>query len=251
MILIKLGGSVITDKSKGYTFKPNVVKRLIEEIKDGTNDKRFIIVHGGGSFGHPGANRYRLNTKKPEQLARGTAEVQYQMRVLNHLILDTMIDAGLWGVSLPGGLISIFNDGKMEEIKTDVLDELVNIGTIPVTFGDVAIDRARGATICSGDDLMLGFAHRAEKAIFVTDVDGIYKKGKLCKVFTSDMLPLTSDDIFSSQDRIDVTGGMNEKAKKMLKMANLCPSFIVNGMTEGRLKKLLQGDTTICTEVRV
>ncbi len=250
MILIKLGGSVITDKSKEYTFKPRVVKRLLDEIKEGTKNERFVIVHGGGSFGHPGAHRYGFNTKAPGQLAQGTAEVQYQMRILNNLVLDMMIKADLWGVSIPGGLISIFDEGKLKEIKTDILNELLNLGTIPVAFGDVAIDKTWSVTICSGDDLMLGMAHLAKKAIFVTDVDGIYKEGKVCELFTEDMLPLNSDDIPSSHDRIDVTGGMKDKTNKMLDIASHCPSFIVNGTVEGRLKKLLQEDTTVCTEVR-
>lgn len=250
MILIKLGGSVITDKSREYSFRPDTLKRLIEETKTGARGERYIIVHGGGSFGHPGAKIYGLNTSEPVDMARGTAEVQYRMRTLNQMILDIMLKSGLWAVSVPGGLVTSFHGGHLVNINTEMIEELVNIGTVPVAFGDVALDKVHGVTICSGDDLMLGLAHVAEKAIFVTDVDGIYKGGTVCEVFTRDMLPLTLEDIFRSKDRIDVTGGMNEKANKMLEMADHCPSFIVNGMVEGRLKRVLREETTVCTEVR-
>ncbi len=250
--MIKLGGSVITDKSMEYSFKEGVVKRLIQEIKEASTKtkQRVILVHGGGSFGHPGAKKYGLNTPRPHDTAKGTAEVQYQMRRLNQLIMNIMLENNLWGVSIPGGLVSTFNDGKLESIKTELFEALLGIGTTPVTFGDVAIDRKRDVTICSGDDLMMGLASLADRAIFVTDVDGIIKDGNIVKIFTKDMLPLTTEDHKGSERKIDVTGGMNGKVKNMLKMSSMCQTIVVNGKIEGRLKKVLLGETIICTEVR-
>ena len=50
MYLIKLGGSIITDKSKKYTYKKEIVDRLSSELKKA--NKEYILVHGAGSFGH-------------------------------------------------------------------------------------------------------------------------------------------------------------------------------------------------------
>ena len=50
MILIKLGGSVITDKKEYRKFNRDIVARLCSEIKDSGED--VIVVHGAGSFGH-------------------------------------------------------------------------------------------------------------------------------------------------------------------------------------------------------
>ncbi len=56
LTLIKLGGSVITQKDKEYTFKKSVVKRLAKEIKK--SNKKVLIAHGSGSFGHTSALKY-------------------------------------------------------------------------------------------------------------------------------------------------------------------------------------------------
>ena len=59
MYIIKLGGSVITDKSKKSFFKTNLMNNLSKEIKKA--NKKCIIVHGAGSFGHILAKKYKLN----------------------------------------------------------------------------------------------------------------------------------------------------------------------------------------------
>ncbi len=252
MILIKLGGSVITDKTKEYVFKEKIVKRLVTEIKLALNDndEKLMIVHGGGSFGHPGAQKYGLNTSRPHDVARGTAEVQHKMRCLNQLMMSILLENGLWAVSVPGGLVSTFDDGRLKSIKTELFESLIDIGTIPVTFGDVAVDYKRGVTICSGDDLMMGLASLADKAIFVTDVDGIIKDGRTVPIFTEDMLPLTKHDHKDSVEKIDVTGGMDGKVKNMIEMSSKCQTIVVNGKVDGRLKKVMLGEDVICTEVR-
>ena len=249
MILIKLGGSVITEKLKEYVFREDVVRQLVGEISEYYSSQKepIILVHGGGSFGHPGAKKYGLNTDNPRDIAKGTAEVQYEMRRLNQLFMKILLDNELWGVSIPGGVVSTYDDRKLIELRTDIFETLMDLETIPVTFGDVALDRTKGVTICSGDDLMMGLAHLANKAIFVTDIDGIIKDDEVMETFTEDMLPLTPLD---RKKTTDVTGGMEGKVKKMIKMSSLCQTFVVNGLIEGRLTKLLMDEKTTGTEVK-
>ena len=59
MYIIKLGGSVITDKTKENCYKKEIVDNLVKEIKKA--NKKTIIVHGAGSFGHIIADKYNLN----------------------------------------------------------------------------------------------------------------------------------------------------------------------------------------------
>ena len=58
-IILKLGGSAITDKTAEATPKTEIINRVAEEIKRADLDN-LIVVHGGGSFGHPAAERYGL-----------------------------------------------------------------------------------------------------------------------------------------------------------------------------------------------
>ncbi|HNX48306.1 MAG TPA: kinase, partial [Methanomassiliicoccales archaeon] len=59
MILVKLGGSVITDKGRYRTFDPETTDRLAEEIARTGQD--VMVVHGAGSFGHMLAKEHRLH----------------------------------------------------------------------------------------------------------------------------------------------------------------------------------------------
>jgi len=58
-VVLKLGGSVITEKAKPLTPNLKAVKRLAEEISD-AKVTSLVVVHGGGSFGHPVASMYKI-----------------------------------------------------------------------------------------------------------------------------------------------------------------------------------------------
>ena len=247
--MIKLGGSVLTDKEKKYTFNTRLAKRLLKEIKNSSIED-FIIIHGGGSFGHPGADKYGLNEKNPEVKPEGISKVQLDMRRMNNRVLEIMQKIGLYGVSIPGGLITLFEDGNLVELDREMIQRYMSLGVVPVAFGDVTIDKNRGLTICSGDDIVLGLSDLAEKAIFVTDVDGIYKKGELVESFTEEMYPLEKNDVPEKKEKIDVTGGMNKKVEKMLKISESCETYVVNGKESDRVYDLLEGKDIRCTEVK-
>lgn len=240
---------MVSDKNILYTFKHRRTDRLLEEIVSSVKED-LIIVHGGGSFGHPGAEKFDLNTEEPKNIAEATSEVQNDMRVLNNRIIEMMLEKELWPVSIPGGIVTRYEDGDLVEIDIDIFKDHLDLGTIPVTFGDVALDDKRGVTICSGDDLMLALGETADRAIFVTNVDGIYKNGDLVKEFTEEMYPLTKEDIPIMDTPIDVTGGMNKKVEKMLELSDHCPTYVINGAEQGRLKRMILREETIYTEVK-
>lgn len=247
LILIKLGGSVLTDKAIPFSFDHQVTRRLSSEIKDTRDD--IIVVHGGGSFGHPGAKRYGLNTPEPEDISRGTAEVQRDMRKMNQIVLEIMLEEGINAISVPGGLVSRYRDGDLVSLDEDTFLDYLAIGTTPVTFGDVALDETRGVTICSGDDIMSRMAYLADMSVFVTNVDGIFKNGVVAERFTRDMLPLTKKDMPENSKTIDVTGSMERKLELMLDMSKHCDTYVVNGLVPGRLRSILDGEPTLCTVV--
>jgi len=249
LILIKLGGSVLTDKGKSYTFRTRIAKRLLKEIDKSSIDK-YIIIHGGGSFGHPGAKKYDLNDNDSETSTEGLSKVQLDMRRMNNRFLELMQGQSMWAVSIPGGLVTSFENGKLDKVNKDIFKRYLALDVIPVAFGDVTLDTEKGVTICSGDDIVLGLSSLADKAVFVSDVDGIYKQGEVMKVFEKSMLPLEEDDLPVKKSAVDVTGGMNKKVEKMLRMSKNCETYIVNGEETGRLRKILDEEEVISTEVK-
>ena len=153
MILIKFGGSAITDKSRYRTFNAELVKRLCKEIKE--SGEKVIIIHGAGSFGHVLAKENHLNDGfKDDSQIPAVAQVCYDMRDLNGMIVKELNDAGLPAISVPTGSCFMMEDRRLIIDDPSVLTSMFEKGIMPVMFGDVVMDRELGFAICSGDQIM-------------------------------------------------------------------------------------------------
>lgn len=255
MFIIKLGGSVITDKSKEYAFKGEVATRLAREIRE--SEKQTIIVHGAGSFGHPLAKKYELHKGyKTANQIKGIAEVQRDVKELNLKVINAMLDAGIHAVSLSPRSIVRCQNKEIWSFDADIFRNYLELGMTPVTFGDVVLDYKIKFCICSGDQLMLRLAKelKPEGAIFVTDVDGIYTANpmtdKNAKLLT-EVMPDTLKSVSASSEVSDVTGGIASKLQTMFEISKYgIDCIVVNGNVEGRLKELLFGGRVVCTRIK-
>ena len=255
MILIKFGGSVITDKSRYRTFNADIVKRLCREIRD--SGERVIVVHGAGSFGHVLAKEHDLNGgfKDVSQIP-AVAQVCYDMRDLNAMIVRELNDAGLPAVSVPTGSCFMMKGRELIIDDPSVLKSMFEKGIMPVMFGDVVMDSELGFAICSGDQVMerLKEIFDPSRVIFVSDIDGLYDRdpknnrdAKLIEDVDRNALNSVETDITVA----DVTGGVRGKMETMLRMCSEgCDCILVNGAVEGRLLSLLKGEKVPCTIAR-
>ena len=255
MILIKLGGSIITDKTRYRTFNAGRVMRLCQEIKD--SGESVIIVHGAGSFGHVLAKEHGLNDgfKDTSQIP-AVAKVCYDVRDLNGMIVKILNDTGIPAVSVPTGSCFMMEDRELIIDDPKVLTAMFDKGIMPVMFGDVVMDRKWGFAICSGDQIMekLTRIFRPSRVVFVSDIDGLYDKdpkknkgAKLIEEVTKDVM----DDVETDITVDDVTGGVRGKMETMLRMCSEgCDCVLVNGTVEGRLLSLLKGEKVPCTIAR-
>lgn len=255
MILIKLGGSVITDKSKYRTFNGPCVKRLCREIRE--SGEKVIVVHGAGSFGHVLAKEHGLNDGfVSESQIPAVAQVCYDVRELDAMIVKELNDAGLPAVSVPTGSCFMMEDRKLQIRDDSVLRSLFGKGIMPVMFGDVVQDSRLGFAICSGDQIieLLAGIFKPERIIFVSDVDGLYtddpKNNPDAELITL-IDRKTLDDARTDITVDDVTGGVREKMESMLRVSSEgCDCVLVNGTVEGRLLALLKGGDVPCTTAK-
>ena len=83
---LKLGGSLITDKSSAHTARIDVIRRIGLEILDAWSENKgpLLIGHGSGSFGHIPAKKYgtRDGVSTKSEWA-GFAEVHAEATILN------------------------------------------------------------------------------------------------------------------------------------------------------------------------
>lgn len=255
MIVIKLGGSVITDKSSYRTFRKSVVSRLCREIKESGKD--VIVVHGAGSFGHILAKENRLNDGfKDEKQIDAVARVCYDTRELSSMVVECLIEEGIPAISVPTGSCFYMEDRKLKIDDDYVIKSMLGKGIMPVMFGDVVQDKKLGFAICSGDQIVEILSDRldAERVIFVSDIDGLYTSDPKSDP-DSELIPTVDKDTLNKIDTRtsvdDVTGGVREKMVTMLRMCNSKRDCIlVNGTVQGRLLSLLKGEEVPCTRAK-
>ena len=150
MFILKLGGSVITKKTKQGCFKQEIMDNLAKEIK--RSDKKTILIHGAGSFGHILAKKYELNEgyKNNDQL-HGFSLTHAMVQTLNSLVLKSLHKNNIPAVSISPHSIIKLDDHRLIEMDCKIFEGYLDKHFTPVTFGDVVLDKKLGFTICSGE----------------------------------------------------------------------------------------------------
>ncbi len=255
MLLVKLGGSVVTEKAHLRTPRSAAIRRLARELA--SLGESLLIVHGAGSYGHILASRHRLNeggsTLPRRQVA---ARVQADVRELDGLVVRALNRAGLAAIPIPPSAVLSLDDGRVSAMDLTPFLEFASMEFTPVTFGDVVRDVRRGFSVCSGDLLMLELARafRPKRAVFAADVDGLFtvdpKRRRAARLLET----VGPDDLsrieFSSSSRTDVTGSIEGKLRRMFEIADHAGEcLIVNGNVKNRVRDALRGRHVVGTRV--
>jgi isopentenyl phosphate kinase len=244
MILLKIGGSVLTDKARASTVRKDIVRMVAQQIADAKAGD-LVLVHGAGSFGHPQAATYLYK-------GRSVSDVWKTHRAVSSL--NTLFINELHSQSVPAlpihPLDSItLNAGRIAYFDMTVLHLMLQNGTIPVLHGDIVIDSADGFNILSGDQIITYLAQRMqpEKIGIGTDVDGIMYKGeKIAHLYASEFENYREDIVGSSV--VDVTGGMLRKVSELVEIAKAgIQSEIFNATREGNITKFLMSNRQVGT----
>ena len=180
MILIKLGGSIITNKERPLSARSKKIDSIMKQIKKIKEPK--IIVHGGGSYGHYWSVKYNMHTKPAKNDMRGVAIVKNSMVELNKIILDIAVKNRINAYCLPP--TDFMNGNKPIKNKILTIKDISKSGLTPVTFGDALWFGQKKSFILSGDVIMSTLAKilRPRLTIFVLNVDGVYSNIKSKKL---------------------------------------------------------------------
>jgi isopentenyl phosphate kinase len=174
--VLKLGGSVITVKEEPMTADNENIWRLCEEIRAAWPIP-LIIIHGGGSFGHPVASRYGIAEGfTSERQVQGFAKTHQAMVKLNGIVVDRLVEMGLPAVSVAPSSFVVTRDGRIDSPDFGILGQMVVRGILPVLYGDAVLDKEKGFSILSGDQLAVRISTEmgASRLVFGVDVDGVY-----------------------------------------------------------------------------
>jgi isopentenyl phosphate kinase len=254
MILVKLGGSVITDKSRLRTFRRASCERLAKELR---HCPSLSLVHGAGSFGHIEAKKHSLHKGyTDDSQVEHVAAVQRDVRELNLKVLEALISNGIKAVSIPPAAAATFKNGAISRFEPETFERVLDIGLAPVSFGDVVPDESMGFSICSGDLMMEAIAEAFEPklVVFCADVDGVFdsdpKRSKKAKLLPEIDRSSLKELRRTESRHADVTGSIYGKLERMLAIAQHCEKcMIVNGNVPGRLEKAVGGQKVVSTVV--
>ena len=235
MILIKLGGSIITNKEKPLTPRKKVVEKIAKNIKK--ISEPIVIVHGGGSFGHYWSVKYDMHTMPKKYNLHGVAIVKNSMIDLNKIILDSFVKNKLNPYSLPPTDFMLGNKPNVKKIKQ--IELIAKSGLIPITYGDALWYGDKKTYILSGDKIMTYLAKilKPKLSIFALNEDGLYSDLKTKKL----IYELKGENPKISENKMDVTGGMTRKVEEATKIAKMGMNvFFVNGNKPERIVKAVK-----------
>lgn len=244
--VLKIGGSILTDKNRSTVARPEEIRRVAEEIAASPSD--LILVHGAGSFGHVPARKYGL----PQGFSSEGLRVTHQSVVdLNDMVVEALSLAGADPMPVHPFSCTLLDGGRIESLAVEPIKEMVKDGLLPVLHGDVAMDISKKAGIVSGDQLVpyLARALGAEVVAIGSNVDGVIFQGKPLERITRNDLS-SIDSALGGSFGVDVTGGMRGKLLELLELADEgIDSLIFNAAVPGRIAGALKGEA-IGTAVR-
>jgi isopentenyl phosphate kinase len=260
LIIIKLGGSVITFKEKPLTPNYPTIEKMANIVKQLRKRYKIIIVHGGGSFGHYWSLKYDMHTQPFTYQDEGVSRVRESMIKLNHIIVEKFISCGLKPFCIHASSF-VFNNLPCKERVLDMVEMIENNNIIPITYGDVIHTSKGNFSILSGDTLMniLSVDLNPKFSIFTTNVDGIYatlKNGNLLSNIiineNNELLTTTDNKIEFSNMSFDVTGGMKRKISESINIVQSgIPVYLINGLYPERMIDIINGGDFIGTSIKM
>jgi isopentenyl phosphate kinase len=263
IILVKLGGSLITDKTKPFTPRLDVIKRLAREVHEAREEKgiKLIVGHGGGSFPHKPAKDYRTNEGIiNKESYKGISLVQDAASQLNRIIVKSLIDADENAISVQPSAGLVTKNGRIKEWYLDSIKEMLKHDLLPVPYGDIALDIKKGCCIISTEEILNYLAKHLEskKIILAGIVDGVFtadpQKNPNAKLIP-EINSKNYEDIkkyLGGSAGIDVTGGMLHRVERIFELTKFgVEAEIINGEKENYLKRALLGEKGLGTIIRL
>jgi isopentenyl phosphate kinase len=262
LFIVKIGGSVCTDKKSGkFLVKKKRLQEIAKEIKKAGLNKKFklILVHGAGPFGHVLAKKYKLSGEiKSEKQMEGVFKVQESMQGLNDTVVKIFQKQKIDIMGVPTHLVLVNKNKHIQDFDVDLVRVLLKENVVPCLYGDVVFDSTLGASIVSGDDIVPWLAKelKAKKVFYGTDVAGIYTGDPQRNKTAKHIAKIDRKNYAKVLKRVgkshntDVTGGMKGKIQKMRKTLKNVPVTIFDMQVKGNTYKALKGKLKEATRVK-
>ncbi len=264
LTIIKLGGSLLTDKTKPYTMNLSVVKNIAAEIRtclDNGLINNLALVHGVGSFGHPPVIKHKLYKGLINE--KQLLELSITQSKVNEFRLKTVGLFQKQGIALNLLHASSVFTGEGMDIRDyyfNAIKGFLKIGMIPFIGGDMMYDDKKGFSVLSGDEIAVRLTRElnADKLVFATDVHGVYTQDpkhnkNVSLVKEININESKNDSYFSNPCNNDASGLMQGKLESISKLKDLISSglevVVLSMKHRGVLKNFLQNKKAKFTRI--
>jgi isopentenyl phosphate kinase len=230
IVFIKLGGSLITDKTQPYVAKMEVIQTIAYSLKKIIAENpeiQFIIGNGAGSFGHFPAVKHNIKNgiTNNDQLF-GFCEVQDGVARLNRIVVAELLNHNISVCSVHPSSIFTAKNGKINSVFLNSLEGLMSLGIIPTVYGDIVYDEEKGCKIFSTEDVFeiliqefIKKNYHVAKVIHLTTVAGVLDgKGNVISRISKENFEEVKQHLYKTEG-YDVTGGMLHKIQTALSYA--------------------------------
>ncbi|QLG26839.1 acetylglutamate kinase [Halorarum halophilum] len=230
--VLKLGGSVITEKDSPETLDGPALAALADAIAESHSGARraanrsdevagadlaeLVVVHGGGSFGHHHAATHGVSTIDGTHDVGAITDIHGAMTTLNRFVLSRLHERDVPAVPVHPLSAAARDTNATLSMPTDQVATMLAEGFVPVLHGDGVVHAGEGVTVLSGDELV---AHLAREL----DADRVGVCSTVPGVLDGDdeVIPGIDSfdevaDLLGASDATDVSGGMAGKVRELL-----------------------------------
>lgn len=263
-IFVKLGGSILTDKTQAEAINTGALHatiRVIAEVLHENPALRMVIAHGGGSFGHYWAAKYATHRGAHDATGwHGVARVADAMGRLNRLIVAALLEAGVNAIGVQPSASALAHAQTLGHVETATVERMLQPTSadehaarlVPVLYGDVVLDDVQGAAIVSTEALFAFLAPRlqpqrivliGEAGVFTADPRRDPQAARITRITPANIESVLAQT--GASHGTDVTGGMAAKVQQMWNLVQRVPGLTVQlvGAEPDALRQALLGES--------
>ena len=232
--VLKLGGSVVTEKDRRETLDGAALDRaadaVAEALDGGAVTGDLVLVHGGGSFGHHHADRHGVGTDAGTRDTAAVTDIHGAMTTLNRFVLGRLQDRDVPALPVHPLSLAHRDAGGGLTLPAGGIETMLGVGFVPVLHGDVIPHEGEGATVLSGDEIVADLAASlgADRVGLCSTVSGVLDAdgAVLDRIEDYDAVA----DALGVGEVTDVTGGMAGKVRTLLDLDTPAWVFDLDGL---------------------
>jgi isopentenyl phosphate kinase len=253
--LIKIGGSLITDKNKPFSVNEQALTKIAQEMKRATElGKPLILGHGAGSFAHVPAKKYQTHKGVlGDESLQGIVEVTAAVHQLNRIVMEALYAANVRAVAVSPLTMMSAKNHQLHRLCIESVCQLLELGLLPVVYGDQILDVEVGCTVFSTEKVLgyLGLelqqqGFEIERIIHCGQTNGVYdlNGATIPEITTRNIAEFR--EALAGSGGVDVTGGMLHKVEETLALAQQgIPGLIIDGIEHGSLSQAIQNPASV------